>query len=1048
MQVTLGLLMLGWLLAPFCEAAQETLEPLADHLAPPPFTEDHEAWLTTVVAQSAVLTRQVQALPPEAEPSKVDALKMRLATLRAEWQDLEAHQELWEAYRQRIASSQAAIVQGGRPTPALNRAALIDLFKQYHVAKAFRDEAMAAPLEVTDAQRPSARQWEQLAEKFERLLRSAQTATGDDGALALHGRLLQGACYLFASVEHFQANARKMQMQQYVRGIRVVDWVIQHDGAAPPMPGVDDVAGYNLPRWPAAHPSLQPEPTITQARELLSDFCPWGAQTYRILAASGLMAGFDWRALSPYGSEKISVAPVPVRWLPQDVEQDMAPIITGAFAAQGGVQNFRWRIEPQPTYTVWFVSPRAHGLQASTVFAYALKVNKLIFAGPEALLIDELKGLAIDRMGGWFGQGSGIHWASGHAGNLLGISMVTTHWLDPEAGWTFLVKPENGPARFKPSGAFAPDWGDLFKGALMDVLKSLEKAEMNLLFECVQPNNAAISAAFGNPKTYNGAPMPGVIIRGDTLGWQDMPEDRYRRLLHIVRYYRFDPRVFVGMVGLSETPAERAARNAAQWEGTLTGPTQFWRRLPEEPQPLGTRIHLNDFSPRAQVIRLQFPQDKLKAFRKKAEQEGKTLRAELVLPGELAQLGPVKASLQPVSEDLHVAGVNDWFDGEELNLREGLRRAEQIAQPAQDPNLGGEATFILMNAPMLDGPEGWVDLYSAKFRLFNVHRRRAKEFLDRQGVKPPPLLPHLLTEYTVRILLESAGQDAGTAPEELATCTVRLLPRPGKPRTGQAGDFGSGYLMFKQRYDGPAPEIEDQAPALPLRRCTIELQVPVEIKKVHTYSAEAKRAHKERPHSVGTRAGTELEDWEGWERGGKKFICRATGTFSGNTFKGTWKNEKRQGKFHEVQTGTLTVTLGGPRKPFPPGAPPDRAVMIPTQVTSFQATLTTTATNTSDSGNNSAVTKLTMSGAGLDLHERGSTMLQQMGVNLRSLFEIERMQHRYGYATLQYFKQGPQVGSAVNVSWSKQLTYPQSAEQQTLTKTEGQGTCRIAFQFH
>ena len=526
-----------------------------------------------------------------------------------------------------------------------------------------------------------------------------------------------------------------------------------------------------------------------------------------------------------------------------------------------------------------------------------------------------------------------------------------------------------GVTHFKLSGALAPDWGDLFKGALMDVLKSTEKAEMNLLFESVQPNNRTINRAFGNPKTYDGSPMPGVIVRGDTLGWQDMPDDRYRRFWHIVRYYRFDRRAVVGLVGLSETPEQRTSRKAALWDGTTTWPARSWQRLPEEPQPLGTRLHLNDFSPKAQVIRLQLPKDKLKAFRKKAEQEGRSLRAELVLPGELAKLGPIRTTIQPISEDMHVADVDKAFRDDELQLREGARLAAQIAPPARDPNLTGEATFILMNAPLLDSPDGWVDLYSAKLNLYNVHRRRAREFLTRQGVQCPPLLPHLLTEYIVRILLEPAGKNAGADAEELARCTVRLLPRPGKPRTGEAGDFGQGYLMFKQRYDGPVPELEDQAPALPLRRCTITLRVPSQVKRVRTYKHGSRKPE------------------EGTQGRSKPYTCIATGGFSGNTFKGTWKNEKKSGRVNEVQTGSMTVTLGGPVKAFPPGAPEDRAVMLPTKVVSFTATLNTTIT---DSEGRSTKEHLTLGGSDLDLNEMGSTMLRQLGASLKSVFDFEQ----------------------------------------------------------
>jgi hypothetical protein len=146
-----------------------------------------------------------------------------------------------------------------------------------------------------------------------------------------------------------------------------------------------------------------------------------------------------------------------------------------------------------------------------------------------------------------------------------------------------------------------------------------------------------------------------------------------------------------------------------------------------------------------------------------------------------------------------------------------------------------------------------------------------------------------------------------------------------------------------------------------------------------------------------------------------------------------------------VQIGSMTVTLGGPVKAFPPGAPEDRSVMLPTRVVSFTATLNTTIT---DSDGRSTAEHLTLGGSDLDLNEMGSTMLRQLGFNLKSVFDFEQRQHRYGYTTLMYAAQGPQVGSNIAVTWSQQRTVSGYTEQQTLTETEGKGTCTIAFQFH
>ncbi len=1045
----------------YAAAPGGSLEPLADHLPPPAFTRDHEAWLSTVVAQLAVLTRQFQTLPPDAKAEKVEALRVRIESLQAEWRDLEAHQRVWETYRQEAADPPVITV----PSPAgprLDRSALAGLCRQYRFIEAFGNAAGAAstPASNPNEQAPapggtglprspvplSAEQWEQLADQFEALLRTAQTTEGPDGALALRGRLLQGSCYLSASVLRFRANHTEMHMRDYLRGVRVLDWVAQHEGLASELPLVREARDQGLSRWPDAYVSLFGQPTVSQARTILSEFCPWGAETYVMLMASGLMNGFDWRALPYYGSEKISVALVSNRWVPQLVERDMQEIVTGSYARAAGAEDFRWWKEPEPTYTIWHVSPRVFDIQASTVLACALKVNKLLFGGPDALLIDVWKDVAFDKVGQYFGQGGGVHCALGHGGNLLGISVIDPFWLDPQAGWTFFEKNAAGVTEFKPSKMFSPDWGDLFKGALMDGLRRIEKAEIDLLFDSIRPDNADLNAAFGDPKTYDGSPMPAILIRADVLGWQVMPEDRYRRCWHMVRYYRFDSRTVLGQVGLSETPAERAARKAAAWQGTTQWPARAWGRLPE---PYGMRLHLNDVSPKAQVLRYQIPKEVLDVWRTKATRDAKILRAELILPDALAKLGPIRAPVLPASEDLHVSGIHSLLspqDREVWEARDARRAAE--ATPV-GPEIGGEATFILLNAPMMSSPDEWVDLYAYKLWLVHVPRDRVKEMLTQVGVKAPPVLPHLMTEYGVRVVLDppeaTGGSAAPAPPEQLAEAAVRLLPRPGKPATGDATDIGPGYLMVKQAYDGPVPELE--TPGLPFRRCVIKVRIGSEIKKVHTYSDELKNPPPTATHVIGTQGPPKAEDWEGSERGARDYACTAVGSFHGNTFTGTWKDTKSSATFKETQTGQMTVTLGGPIQRFPANASDAQAVLIPSQVTGFQASWH----SDTDASRSDAVyktsTEMVMSGSGASLHTQSSTVLAAMPWRLRTVFDTERMQRQIGYATLNYLLTGAETASKVKIQWSKTLTYTKSQEQQTLTKTEGEGVCTISFMF-
>jgi hypothetical protein len=215
---------------------------------------------------------------------------------------------------------------------------------------------------------------------------------------------------------------------------------------------------------------------------------------------------------------------------------------------------------------------------------------------------------------------------------------------------------------------------------------------------------------------------------------------------------------------------------------------------------------------------------------------------------------------------------------------------------------------------------------------------------------------------------------------------------------------------------------------LPLRRCTIRVRIGTKIQTVNIYADRPGEPHK----SMGGGTGT--------------YNCQATGSFSGHTFTGTWKTQKKSGQITKTETGSMTVTLGGPLKAFPPGAPKDRVVMLPTKVTSFSATLNKTSTNAN--GLSTITENLTLSGSGLDLHEPGSTMLRQLGFSLKSVFEYEQRQHQYGFTTLTYAAEGPDVSGTTTVAWNRRQINGPTTKQQTLIETKGNGSCTLAFQFH
>ena len=1044
-------------------------EPLAEHLAPPPFTEKHAARLRSVIDQSAVLVHTQARLPADTPPEELAEIQSQIDALKIEWKQLEAQKQIWKAWQQK-ASEPPAIVAQRDTTRVLDRRALIRLYKDYWFAKEFMDEANIGkrwgPDETSwtktfpgarraqPATPPSADDWERLGARFESVLAGAQTLSGLDGALALHGRLLQGSCYLFASVTHFAQDNQAAHLQNYLRGIRVLDWVIGHDGIAPELPMAMQVDDYDFPRWPYAHFTVLGASSVDQAKALMSDFCPWGPQVYLMLSTSGMMNAFDWRCLPPYGSEKVSVMELADYWVPDEILREVEPIVSGAFAAKMGETNFKWGRAPKPTFTIWYVSPAEYDMEASEILGWTLKAIKLVVAGPEALLVDQLKGITFDKAGYYFGQGSGVHWMSGHVGNLLDVKFIEGHWLSPEAQWTLFTQSAGGVRQFTPSKALGTAWADVLKGALMDTLKYLEKRETELLFDSIDPKNNTINAAFGNPKTYDGSSMPPIIIRTDIAGWQVMPDIRYRRMWHIVKYHRLDTRAILGAKGLSETATERANRKGAQWAGKLTLPQDAWQELPNKPKTWGTRIHLSDFSPNAQVLRFRAPRDVVASWREKASDEGKSLFVEFTLPGALAKYGPIHKFFTRPDRDLHLAKIEEGLSDHDVTVREGLWRALDVQAWPKDEGKepGEEAIFILNNGPAALGlPGEWSAPYAALLHMGHLDRKAMAARLTKRGVKPL-LLPYLATEYEARIVLaKTSGDDSKKLDdvEELAKFPVNLIVRPGKVITGKQQDLTRGCLLVDHYYKGEA-EIR-KPPGLPFKRCMITASLWTHITDKHTYSEATQEVNPGAPRPVGEKPEMKVPDpWEGYSKGGKKVAFVAVGSFSGNTFTGKIEGKIDGAKFKKTEKGTVTVTLGGPFKEMkdprdPPGQPP---VKIPTTVASFSAS-SNVETSSTQTGIYNTSTTMTLSGSAVPINEKASTVLQPP-IPLRQLFKNEMMQRRSGWISLVYWDGGEDAKSSVKLTWHRTENHNNKAhvDKNLVESKWPSGYVTISFQFH
>ncbi|MBN1673815.1 MAG: hypothetical protein JXR37_22395 [Kiritimatiellae bacterium] len=730
-----GRLVAVWL-AVLCRAA-----PLAaaEPIQPERFGREEESRRQEVADQLQAARRKLRSVRLNAEQRA--ALEREIGRLMAERDRLEAWKADWHAHVKAnpLAETGAEL---GAPTDSgrwLDMAQLFTLYKQFAACRHNRwvhTSGTAGPdSSAFGRQRPTAKRWLALAEAFDTVLRIQSPLSGPPATpLYLRGVLLQGACYLNASVEHCRAGDEAAQVRDHLAGVRLVERALKlatSVGGSAQMPARDSLDGAP-DAWPVATEiqSGDDVPTEKQARELLADFCPWGVTTYMHLRGAGLTRGLNWAVLRPYaepftGREREKLSSAEVRTVPKEVADDMQKVVGGTFQLGGSTATIKWLVPPRPTYTVWCVTPDFHEMSPGEQLALLLKAVKLVKAGPLALILDEAKGLAAHHFGSmWGGAGSPAYCAWGHISNFLDLSLVDGHWMSPGA----VVK-----------GSMDATAEDPVKGAFMAAIAYYEDKEAEALYEGTGLKDPRVVGHFGYPLTWDGDPMPAVMIRADVLGFEPRPEGRYARAWHVIRYYRLDTRAVEGLRGLAETPAGEADRKKRTFEGTQQGVGAPWKRLPDQPQTWGTRVCLLDFTPLGQLVEITFPTVTEDTWRLSAGRDV-ALVAELALPGRHPRRAPA------------VSEIRDH-----------------------------RALFLLDNSlHVTDMPDEWARL----------------------PTRVQPFFP-LFKEYRVRVVeAERGGQygwkvDRGETRAEFA---VRLTPERGKAITGKVSYPIEGYIKLEQEY--------------------------------------------------------------------------------------------------------------------------------------------------------------------------------------------------------------------------------------------------------
>ena len=352
------------------------------------------------------------------------------------------------------------------------------------------------------------------------------------------------------------------------------------------------------------------------ARKFLADFCPWGAEAYFCLEEAGLTgradgAGLDYRILRPFETDapdgRPEVSDVVIRGaaVPASVAAEMARIVgdrsRGNLDAAGTMPiDWDW-VAKEPTYVVRWVSPRFDDPTFKDRFEKALKYVGYVFGGWSGL-IDEgygyLEGGLIEgllkQIGESYGEDGAIYWTSSLLVSAKDAGVLTSD---------FLLK--------KDVGGVLPDLSpkNLVEKLAENSFGLLDEFLRRGFYETVDP------ATLADGKTYDGRPVPPILIRADLLGFQKVPDDQYCRDLHAVRFYAFEPRAVAQAnmeleYALDDRQRTWHSRRAAYMkEQAVATPGavepirgRSWRALPECDQNM-----IVDFAPKCQKFAIEFP---------------------------------------------------------------------------------------------------------------------------------------------------------------------------------------------------------------------------------------------------------------------------------------------------------------------------------------------------------------------------------------------------------------------------------------------------------
>jgi hypothetical protein len=716
---------------------------------PPEFAGSHESEIESLTGK----IREFEAFLEQGGRLTL-AQRMQLGEAKRRLGELRKRKEVWERYRELHPDDP------GKPdvvpraeSLTLDLGKLLRLYKEFHRLD-LRRRSGALP--------PTAADWEAFADRLEWIANYVRPNICDVEPRFVHrGLLLLGASRLFAFVEHHRQKRETARKRAYERGVEVLETLLT-------QPGSEGDTGF----MPAEHPDVPPPvhefvwpniygapgmrgrgalalSTQAQARRMLAHFCPWGLAAYRLLHDEGFLKGLDWGIVPDIGAESIWEAALPEP--PPHIVEDGKRIERGSLLVDRREIPIKWAYSPKQSVTVWVYSPRIHFLKVSEVVLWGDKTVKLLLSGPVALVLDEVKSRGVKFVAECMTTDKGAHFTAARLNDATKISYQKDLWLLPST-------------KFKPS--VGPSGARVTKGLLKAVLSIVEQAEAKALFEAAQPDNTELNRAFGDATSFDGKALPPVMIRTDTVGLVVVPSYRYGKQLQVIRYFRFHPGALTEHGGYHLERQPNDLPKAPEYR--LGNRDAIRRTWVLQPGKWGTSIHVLDFSPAAQRIRIEISEKVFEKWQRNLT-KNQVLGLELLPSAAEQAAGGSDAHLPTMA--VSKGPLDDSYSPFKKPVVAVFSSRRDVEFQLLDTRLMGHGSL----------PVEWDPIASPCTKV---------------------LLQELSTDYVVRVVRFAAGEGPtdmrGPNVEEKTRFVIRLQNRPGKPATGTLGTRSSGKLAFAE----------------------------------------------------------------------------------------------------------------------------------------------------------------------------------------------------------------------------------------------------------